>query len=166
MLFLPEQAKEKISDTERSMKVMSHGKRKKMSFEELVELAQDFKISRSHSDRIVWFSQPQLTMPGRRDSGSGHLPEASYANSQQDKLKGNGRQQELRSFSNQRSRSTNRNIICNYCKRKGHIRRECWRAAKACLICGEKHSMESCPNYDPDYRSRSKSRPRERSPLN
>ena len=40
--------------------------------------------------------------------------------------------------------------ICSYCKRVGHQRKECWRAAHLCLICGGQHNMEKCHKYDPN----------------
>ena len=60
------------------------------------------------------------------------------------------------------SRSSSSSSLCHHCKRKGHKISECWRKTGSCLICGRNHQIEDCPKFDPEHRSRSKSRNRDK----
>lgn len=61
-------------------------------------------------------------------------------------------------------RSTNNNpstgaatlLRCSFCKIPGHLRRNCRRAHKLCLICGKDHRIEQCPRYNPQHETRSR----------
>ena len=63
-------------------------------------------------------------------------------------------------------RSDSRDIQCFHCQRYGHKKSDCWRVSGRCLICGGPHKIEDCHRYDPDYRSKSRSRTTTDQPLN
>lgn len=57
-----------------------------------------------------------------------------------------------------RARGKSTSPRCSHCWIPGHVRDECWRALKLCLICGKGHSMDDCPRYNPRHRSNSRKR--------
>ena len=70
-------------------------------------------------------------------------------------LSDGGRQFRSRSLSRSRPEgNSQRGVACNYCKKTGHIAKNCWRASKSCLICGKDHYLERCPRFDPNYNSK------------
>lgn len=71
-----------------------------------------------------------------------------------------------RNSNNNESTSATSPVRCLFCKLPGHLRRNCRRANKLCLICGKDHLIEQCPRYNPQHESRSRSRDSSVSALN
>ena len=172
---LPETMQQKIEDTERSLRAASGGKKKHLAFDVLVDIARDLQGAIKKTRTVFWSSNPYHGTPFHQDmvkpeiSKGTTINEGCHLSRTKDALHSSSgrdfdkerRSREMFRHSVGKLRYPSRNVECNYCKRKGHIRRECWRAAGACLICGKSHQMEQCPKYNPNYSARSKSRPRE-----
>ena len=55
---------------------------------------------------------------------------------------------------NSRSNSSSRNIICFFCKKRGHVKEDCRRLKGLCLACGSPdHKIGQCPVRDALIRS-------------
>ena len=129
---------QRIADAELSYKVNPSCTMKHMPFNSIVEIAHELKKQSASSRKpaVMW-----STSISSQPSVSENQPHHS------------------RSFSHGRSNTrslTPKRVVCHYCKRGGHIAAECWRAAKACLICGGRHHIEGCPRYDPSRQKATK----------
>ena len=169
---LPESIQQKIEDTERSLRAASNGKKKNLTFDGLVDIARDLQGAVRKTRSVFWASNPNRISyfhPEMVKPSFSKGPASNESNGflrTREALHERGfdketRSREINRQSQGKLRHPSRNVECNYCKKKGHIRRECWRATGACLICGKNHRMEQCPKYNPQYSGRSKSRPRE-----
>ena len=48
-------------------------------------------------------------------------------------------------FDREENRVESRNVTCNYCKKRGHIKRNCWKLNGWCLVCGsDRHKIADC----------------------
>ncbi|MBI3334611.1 hypothetical protein HYZ97_03935 [Candidatus Pacearchaeota archaeon] len=74
-----------------------------------------------------------------------------------------GKSRSTRGSSN--SDTTRETRTCLFCKKKGHIKANCWRAKGLCLVCGSsEHKIASCPNRRELRRNKSVQTPRDESP--
>ena len=139
---------EKVIDSERIM-LNVQGKKGHVPFSTVVELAVNVQRDSSRQPQrghttICW------TRPRNEDNFRDSV------NRTDDSVRPKSNYQEVtrtaikpRTFSGKRTDKE-----CHYCKKVGHLRKDCWRASKSCLLCGLKHKMEDCPKYDPNYRTR------------
>ena len=127
-------AAEKILDAEEMLKVTGSGS--KFDMAQIMELATKYqkKLLRVSS---VQFSRPLATT----------VPLAARAPEPRiyDTVKHEPSQ----------TSSSKANVVCHFCKRRGHMQKDCWRKTKSCLICGEEHFIKDCPKFDPQHKGRS-----------
>ena len=170
---IPSHVASKIIDTERAVKATSGGRQKYLKFSALMQIARDLQDELPKKQTVMWAEDA---------TSYSHRPtlQNTYSN-QQRKFRQQGRfnsrdfrgrrpnqerphspspQNQRRGSSVPRMRTSRQAVpnFCSYCRRSNHNRENCWRANDACLICGEGHNMRDCPNYDPNYGSRSRSR--------
>ena len=155
-----------VQQCERQLRSTRRGPRH-MSFASIMELAKELQKSthKSHSVRFISAadasgrsSQPHQELSaddrsavwgGRSERFSGDRVKCTEPRGSPPQ---NYRSQSVpRTFRTSNQTST---FTCNYCKKPGHIRRDCWRASKSCLICGGNHEMAACPRYDPNHRDK------------
>jgi hypothetical protein len=118
---------EKLKDMEHTM-YAANRKQKRMSFNNLVEMA--CKVAKDRkSEVVVNWTHPKSEYQHRNSYHTEPVPTLTFA--------------------------SNAEKHCFYCKRKGHLRKDCWRASKSCLICGKDHHMEKCSRYQPNFRKNS-----------
>ena len=129
---------DKLLDTERILKASS-SRKKHLSFDRLCDIARDLQREQERSRTVMWSSHVPRVVAGSEAEGS--------------RASRKSKTFRRTSSTSQAAGESNRRTICHFCKRPGHIRRECWRASKLCLICGENHHIEKCPRYKPNYRS-------------
>ena len=151
----------KIKDAERASNAAA-GSKKHLPFKSLMNMAKDLQVEGVKSKTVMWTSSLNQQEAVKHDHSPQNRALSNKKTSHQNergspppffyKMDTSPRQRTYR--------SANRNTECFFCHRMGHHKSECWRAAKRCLICGGPHTMEDCPRYDKDYRS--KSRPRSR----
>jgi hypothetical protein len=151
---------EKLIDMERTM-YASNKREKHMSFNNLVEMA--CKIAKDcRSEVTISWTRPKQMFPNSKYSDhqanySDH--QAKYSDHQakysghQDKYSDHQAKDSSTTSSLTFGRTTDKR--CYYCKRTGHVRKDCWRASKSCLICGNDHHMEKCPKYKQNYKKQS-----------
>lgn len=160
---IPADASEKIEESELLMRA-SGSKKKHMSFANMMELAHDRQKASRKSMRLM-LASAKMPLISHHQSTSREPVNSTFV--------GGDRGLDDRSNvmnmqrPNTRSSSTprvyansdrNSRIVCGYCKRPNHRTRDCWRASKLCLICGQDHLLESCPRYNPHHRSGSAAR--------
>ena len=136
---LPPYIVTKITDAERASNAPT-GSRKHLAFKAIVNIARDLQNTGVRPKTIMWAS-------GAFEA-SDEAPK-SNANSQS--------QRNSSQYKSNRDRSFGR-TECSYCRKPGHSKPDCWRAAHLCLICGGNHFIEKCPKYDVNHRSRSQTR--------
>ena len=139
----------KMTDAERASKAAT-GHNKHLPLKSLMDMAKDLQSEGAKPKTVMWTStmdQPNESKPNEYTKKKKNYspPRKEYSPS-------------ARKIWSRNDRSSSRDIQCFFCRKFGHTKSECWKAAKLCLICGGKHQMEECPRYDKDYRS--KSRPR------
>ena len=141
----------KVQDAERANNALSSS-RKHLPFTSIMKIASEIETSAVIPKTVMWTSSNVEPCGSNVDQSPPQNTNRS------------------RDFSRKKSYETNTRRAeevkrCTYCKRVGHERRECWRAANLCLICGGNHFIEQCPKYDPSRRSPSRRR-NEDEPLN
>lgn len=141
---------EKIQDAERVLRATPGKAARYMNFSRILELAVDLEKNAIRRKTVMWTldtSGKQEPVPsvraGRPWMTSSERPATKEAEPQL----------QTRIYSNSRLRTGK---VCAACKRPGHSVDECWRAANACLICGQNHRLEECPRYDPNFRNRNR----------
>ena len=180
---LPPTIRTKISDAERALKATTNGKSKYLSFSVITQMAKDLQREGSRHKTVMWASE--LRVDCQQPSSVACDSEGSATNSPIKSREFRSRQRSSRrpneystvlnddyprpptnidngSQPERTRQNTNSNgpLRCSYCQNTNHRTPECWRASKLCLICGKGHFIEDCPKFDPNYRSRSKSRSR------
>ena len=145
----------KIKDAERASKAVS-GSRKHLPFNSIVKIATELQSQGVKPKTVMWASNAVEPKP---KSNENQFSPPSYRtfSRQNDR-----REQQHKPGDKYRSHQSD--VNCSFCKRRGHTKSECWRAASLCLICGGDHFIEKCPKYDVNHRSRS--RGRQNQPLN
>ena len=148
---------EKVIETERMLNARSK-KKDKMTFQELVDLATKIrkdKTTKKHTVVVNWANDDvappfdkgthdrDLSVQERRLNAP--VNGTTYRESQPETGERGG------SFGHRYSTSprSHRDKVCHHCRRRGHIKRDCWRAQNACLICGRGHRLVDCPRYLP-----------------
>ena len=164
---LPITIRNKITDAERTKKLVS-GKKKSLPFSTLVQIAKDLQQSEIKPKSIMWASDvPEKFNKNEREEEASqplnHTREFRNRRWSNDKPSTvRQRVQPLHDKMYRNSRSENygspNGVECTYCKRKGHLVENCWRASGLCLICGGNHFIEECSRYNPQYRSPSRGR--------
>ena len=143
---------EKVTDANRTVKMAK--KKGGLSFTEMVNMARE--LQKESTKKVSWM-QENLQAKKLRTSpfNSWEQPQApsNELSSSTVKIYSN-RNRSLSAGGQYRSTSKSPGKNCNYCKRVGHTKQECWRAAKSCLICGKQHAMSECSKYDPEYRKK------------
>ena len=113
--------------------------KKHLSFDGLCDIACDLQREQKRSRTVMWSSLVPQVVAGSEAEGSSSSRKSKTFR---------------RTLStSQLAVESDRRAICHFCKRPGHIRKECWRASKLCLICGENNHIEKCPRYKPNYHS-------------
>ena len=126
---------ERISDAELAYRIDPKTKANYTPFSSIMEMANELQKSHRKVKTIMWTTSHQSK------------PDCASISTEQ------SRETRSRSFSRQRrGTSTGSRAQCHYCKRAGHIKAECWRIKKACLICGAGHAMQDCDKYNPNYK--------------
>jgi hypothetical protein len=129
----------KIIDAERTVRAASHSKSKYMAFSDLLQMAQDLQQQMNAEKQVMWSGGTTAAVYTSHAVNS-ELPVRVQDSERSPSI---GRR---KSYSGTLRAS---DMICHFCKLPGHIRRDCWRANNACLICGQDHRMVDCPKYDP-----------------
>lgn len=166
---IPSQIAEEITHSELIGK-LSGGKRTHMTFADMVEYAQKVQKSSKNTRHLMMVSSPAVSAIGNTWHSSvpqSSCPTCGIDNTQRLSIaeaptRGTRSASASRVFSNTSNASP---VTCGYCKRLYHTTRECWRAAKLCLICGNAHNLTDCPRYNPQHKAPSQSQPQTR-PLN
>jgi hypothetical protein len=164
---MPTHISAKIVDTEKSLKISSGGSTKYLPFSSLVEVAMDLQTETGSvaAKTVMWASQPSVAYQSHFQPPNVDTRPQSRRQPQERGLSRPGfcSQQEAfddyctaRHDDSQVGTLGNKSIRCTHCRIPGHHRDECWRRSGSCLICGRSHFIESCPKYDPSYRSRSR----------
>ena len=140
---------EKVKDADRMMRATKV--RKGLSFVEMSAMVRE--LQKEEGKRVTWVKQNAAM--------SGENSRSSYAAVQQpvEKMEHSEPHRTVvisrsnRSAS-QASRTSSRSSgkTCYYCNKPGHIKKECWRASKLCLICGKDHKMVDCIKYNPNFK--------------
>jgi hypothetical protein len=156
----------KIYDAERALKATSTSGRKRLSFDSLLQMARDLQQEQPKS--VMWSGQKQSVLSNVENVAKAVAPPSftrTQVYSSTCLLPQNGKEGETRqptsSFTSQwqsGKATLNSKGVCSYCKNQNHSRIDCWKASKSCLICGKDHHIEQCPKYDPNYRTKSKSK--------
>jgi hypothetical protein len=169
---LPPVISSKIADAERTIKIASSGQPKHLAFEKLIQLATDLQREQPKPKSIMWSDQsssrnatsggPGATRywsprvkeyrPSEHASATAAKKTPSSGNPQVKANNPEPREREERPVSTSPRKNS---PSCHYCHRPNHTQKECWRKMGACLICGKRHKMESCPRFDPKFKDRS-----------
>ena len=162
---LPSAIVEKVLTAERIQKATSRGKTKYLPFSVIAEMAKDIQTTEPKTTKVMFTSKPLENSETDLDTSP-----ISTRSRVVRPTHSKGRIQfskEVVERAGYRSPSPNRlpNNVCSYCRKPGHWRRNCWREAKLCLICGQNHIITDCPKYNPS-RQRSSSRHGETPSLN
>ena len=147
--------RDKIIDLEATMKATSKGKEKHLNFSAMRRLATDLQKKQKSRDltnrTVMWANQEQDGFASCEVTGKNKFgrefrsrnrslpPPRSPINRQRSQVRRDEKQSQVR---------------CSYCENPNHVRRDCWRANKQCLICGADHMMTQCPRYDPQYKDK------------
>jgi len=156
---LPSSIVNKVCDAERTLKATTRGKSKRLPFSELTRIAMDMEGDRTK--RSVLWSEKEMSENKCEHCDSNGLQSSGRSGTREYRSRVRFRDSDSvprRTASTfQRGRVDEVEAVdrCSYCKRTNHIRRNCWRANGACLICGRNHAMVNCPMYDPQFRNRS-----------
>lgn len=143
---VPSDVSSKIKDAESTLRVASGGNKKYLTFTQILELAVD--LQKDQCNRAIMLAQqPQYNRVEFRSPEAQIPPRYPEFTPQRQRSISRGRQD---------GEYMNRSGSCSYCNRPNHSRDECWRAARLCLICGKRHSMENCPKFNPNYKSNSR----------
>ena len=152
---LPEYIKTKIKDAE--LLNAAQGRGKHLPFKSLMIIAKQSQVEGAKPKTVMWSSSalgdpvgPQSVQP---------LKSESCFENQSDNYKPTRKRHSPSPTQSRRPRST-----CYHCHNQGHKKADCWIRQGRCRICGGAHTMENCPRYDPDYRSKSRARKSQGSP--
>ena len=160
---LPPKIVEKIITAEQIQKATSRGKDKYLPFSVIAEMAKDIQASQPKPNTVMWTTKPDNNSETDYEHEVTSVPKPqrmmnktySKSKTRDDKApfpRNNGN--ERKSSSGHPGSS---DLMCFYCKRTGHVRKNCWREARLCLICGQDHPLTECPKYNPSrHRSRSR----------
>ena len=132
---------QRISDAELAFRVNPKSKAKYMPFSSIVQMAKELQGTvQKKSQTIMWTTSYAKTSP-----------KTTQQNSSDTTIRSRSLVRNQPGNNNLRSQSNTRGITCNFCKKRGHRRSDCWRLKKSCLICGGNHAMEDCGRYDPSH---------------
>jgi hypothetical protein len=160
---MPPSIAAKILDAERAMKATSSAKRKHLNFSSLVQMARDLQEERPKS--LLWTAHSSAAtqgkphgMPGNPRTFAGQHDRSSGASlpGQPGKCQATAKSAPPPPGKSSKGASV-KDLRSNYCRKPNHLRRDCWRASKLCLICGGGHHIKNCPSYDAKYLGKSKS---------
>jgi len=159
---LPDAVASKIEDTERSVRAATNGKKRHISFEEIMKIAEEMQ-GEVKSKSVMWSNLSREisvmnSKPEYHDYRSSPQKRLTFTNTNY------GRRYHSGDSAAQRSRRSNSDR-CTYCGNVNHCFDDCWSAKGLCRICGGDHDMKNCSRYNPRYR-RSSSRVRFQEPLN
>jgi len=149
---IPDFIYSKVSDAERALKITTNGRRKYLKLKALFRMADELQ-EECNEKAIMWIRQPrhyetEVTAPTFQRQAENRARRVPIIH-------------QARTFSRSyHSQSHNNEMRCSFCHIPNHTRENCRREQGLCLICGGTHLMENCPQYDVNYRTRSKSRQR------
>ena len=131
---IPADIAQQLKSAERALRATTNGKKKHMTFSAMMQMAKEVQKEKDSSvHSVMWTadSRPAGTTPA--------APPREEP------------KQEPNRTPNQATSRGGQALWCSFCnKQTNHTRRNCWRANKACLICGnQNHLMEGCPRYRP-----------------
>ncbi|XP_020270910.1 uncharacterized protein LOC109846096 [Asparagus officinalis] len=81
----------------------------------------------------------------RRGANKRHAGQTSGSNQQKPQTGGAPAKRQQTGTSRPAPQPTN--MVCHYCKKPGHLMKDCWKANGLCLICGAAdHQLTTCPS--------------------
>ena len=148
---IPGNIRSRILDAERAMKAFSGGKAKHLSFSAMTEMARELQAEAPQVHSVMWADHSSSGNAGRFQ-GREFVRRAS-SDLTENQTPGSWRQQgQRRHPSSSDPQGGFKKLFCSFCGKRNHKEQNCWRANKACLICGGQHFMKDCDQYKPNFK--------------